>query len=66
MTDLCVEGNGSIYINQRLILLLQNLGMIEQKATQHGKNLQLVCSIKIKIHEHGDSVLVTHTDDFTS
>ena len=43
MAYLDFEGNGLIYINQNLILLLQNVVVMEQKATQYGKNLQLVC-----------------------
>ena len=36
---------------------------MEQKASQHGKNLQLVCVWwydQNKIHEHGDSISVTY------
>ena len=45
------------------MLLLQNLVDKEQKATQYGKNLQLVC-VWWRNYEHGDFVSVTHTNDF--
>ena len=43
MADLGFEGNGLILYQSKLMLLLQNLVVMEEKATQPGKNLQLVC-----------------------
>ena len=37
---------------------------MEHKGTQHRKNVQSGDTIKIQIHEHGNFVSVTHTDDF--
>ena len=48
------------------MLLLQTVVIMEQKATQYGKNLQLVCIwwyIQTINHENGDSISVTHTGD---
>ena len=48
------------------MLLLRNFVVMEQKATRE-KNLELVCVWwynQNKIHEHGNSVSVTQTDDY--
>ena len=42
MADLGFEGNGLIYIKQSLNAITTKCGHGE-KATQYGKNLQLVC-----------------------
>ena len=67
MADLGFEGNGSIYINQSLCSYYKMLCSWWKKLLNMGSIYSWyvsVCAIKIKIHEHDDSVSVTHTDGF--
>ena len=70
MADLGFEGNGSIYINQRLCSYYKMLWSWSKKLHNMGRIYSGFLSggtIKIKILEHDDFVSVTflaHTDDF--
>ena len=67
MAELDFEGDGLIYVNQNLCSyckvfwswskMLHNMVRIYN---WYGSG----CTITIKHHEHGDSVSVTHIDDF--
>ena len=66
MADLGSEENGSIYINQSLCSYYKMLWSWSKKLHNMGRIYSWYVSggtIKIKIHEHGDSISVTHTDE---
>ena len=67
MTDLGVEENGSIYINQSLCPYYKMLWSWSKKLHNKGGVYCSIVSggtIKIKIPQHGDFVSVTVIDDF--
>ena len=67
MADLGFEGNGLIYISQSLCSYYKILWLWRKKLHNLGRIYSWYVSggtIKILIHKHGDSISVTHTDDF--